>query len=61
MTMVIEKELDAKEKQVGKTQGIHWSAGGQICFIDGFAWGIDTELNTICLGREEKVREAYFT
>lgn len=56
MTIVTEKELDVKEKQISKT--LCWSAGGQICFINGFAWGVDTEPNTICLGQEEKVRKA---
>ena len=35
-----------------------WSAGDQIHFLDGQAWGLNKELESICLGTEVAVRAA---
>ena len=35
-----------------------WSTGGQIYFLDGQAWGLNKELESICLGTEVAVRAA---
>jgi len=39
MTIETEKELDAKEKQVGKTQGIRWSAGDKYTLLTALPGG----------------------
>lgn len=36
----------------------YWSEGGQIQFIDGYAWGIGLEFQTICLGTEADILKA---
>jgi len=35
-----------------------WSPGGQIFFCDGWAWGVNTDMRTVCLGSEVSVRAA---
>jgi len=35
-----------------------WSTGGQILFLGDYAWGLDENLKTICLGLEIDVRRA---
>jgi len=39
-----------------KESKYYWSEGGQIQYLDGWAWGIDQELRPICLGREDDVK-----
>lgn len=35
-----------------------WSPGGQIQYLDGYAYSINPALKTVCLGTEEEVRKA---
>lgn len=35
-----------------------YSEGHQVYFLDGYAWGIDAELQPVCLGTEAAVRAA---
>ena len=41
-----------------KTSKLYWSECGQICFVEGYAYGVDIELNPLCLGTEEAVKQA---
>ncbi len=47
-----------EESQPKQSTAIRWSAGGVIQYLDGWGWGVDQELNTICLGSESVVKEA---
>jgi len=33
-----------------------WSDGGQIYYTGGYAWGVLSNLKTVCLGTEEKIQ-----
>ena len=35
-----------------------WSEGNQIFFLEGFAWGVLSNLKTACLGTEESILKA---
>ncbi len=48
----------AEESQPKQAQTIRWSVGGMIQYLDGWGWGVDVELNTLCLGGESAVKEA---
>ncbi|MFC1970465.1 hypothetical protein ACFLV0_00785 [Chloroflexota bacterium] len=49
---------NSKEKQFMS----YWAEpGGQVFFDDGWGWGIDEELRTICLGREEDIKSFFET
>ncbi len=39
----------------GKPSRLHWSDGSQLCFIDGHAYGVDSSLRTVYLGKEADV------
>ena len=36
----------------------YWNDEGVIQYLDGWGWGVDADLQTICLGREDTVRAA---
>lgn len=36
---------------------VRWSRGGQVCFMDGYGWGIAPSLVSIRLGREEETEK----
>ena len=37
------------------TEKAYWSAGNQIYFLDGWSYGILSNLTNVCLGTEEKI------
>ena len=43
------------DKQV-KNSRAEWSEDGQVFFCDGHAWGLEDNLNTICLGKSDEVK-----
>ena len=47
--------LLGKEEEAGRD---YWSEGGQVYFLDGYAWGLNPKLETICLGTAQAVRVA---
>ena len=36
---------------------ISWSKCGQVCYIDGKAWGVTEKLQRICLGDEQDIKK----
>ncbi len=47
-------EQELKEAQAKPRQ----SWGEVVQYLDGWAWGVDIELNTVCLGKEDAVKAA---
>lgn len=52
---LLDQEVALGSKQASKES---WSQGGQIFYTAGLAFGLDGELNTVCLGTETVVRAA---
>ena len=42
-------------QEEGKKTGAYWSPGGQICFIDGKAFGTASDSRTIQIGSEKEI------
>jgi len=40
---------------------VKWSDDGQVCFIDGYGWGLTENLKTISLGKEEDTKKFFET
>lgn len=58
---VMENDLcpkaESAEQSVSETKE-SWSPGGQILFLFNYAWGLTSELESICLGSEAAVKRA---
>ncbi len=57
-TVRVPKVKDNEPAVASPTQQTSWSKEGQVYYVDGYAYGINDELKTICLGREVDVRAA---
>ena len=56
--MQIDRAMTEKEKEYRS----YWSQpDSQVFFNDGLGWGIDENLQTICLGREEDIKAFFET
>ena len=47
--------VDVATETVKKEPPIYYSEGGQVCFVDGCAWGLTPTLQTVYLGTEKDV------
>ncbi len=39
----------------------YWSECGQICFVDGWGYGLTPELRSVCLGKEDDIKKFFDT